>query len=102
MFFVPLVMLATSQANSAFDAGPNPLLLQHPTLSENRIVFQYAGDLWSVARTGGDASRLTSAPGVEAHPFFSPDGSTVAFTGQYDGNTDVYTVPATGGVPRRL
>lgn len=86
----------------AFNPGPNPLLMRHPTLSQTQIVFQFAGDLWSVSRSGGSATRLTSAAGVESRPCFSPDGSTVAFTGQYDGNTDVYTVPAAGGVPKRL
>lgn len=95
-------LLVVSSAQGAFDPGPNPLLMQHPTLSATKIVFQFAGDLWSVSRSGGDAIRLTSARGVESEPFFSPDGSTVAFTGQYDGNTDVYTVDADGGVPKRL
>jgi tricorn protease len=78
------------------------LLLQNPTLSRTQIVFAYAGDLWSVLREGGDARRLTVGAGVEDHPVFSPDGSLIAFTGQYDGNTDVFVMPATGGVPKRL
>ena len=83
-------------------AASEPLLLQKPALSKSHIVFVYAGDLWSVPRTGGDAVRLTSGPGVESDPAFSPDGSTVAFTGEYDGNVDVFTIPAAGGVPKRL
>jgi tricorn protease len=79
-----------------------PLLLQSPTLSASHIVFVYAGDLWSVRREGGDAIRLTTGVGLESAPIFSPDGRQVAFTGQYDGNTDVYVVSAAGGVPRRL
>src|SRR5437762_466990 len=79
-----------------------PLLLQKPTLSRTQIAFVYAGDLWTVPRTGGQAQRLTSGTGVETNPIFSPDGSTIAFTGEYDGNTDVYTVPTEGGVPKRL
>ena len=78
------------------------LLLQKPTLSKTQIAFVYAGDLWTVPREGGDAQRLTSGAGVETNPIFSPDGSTIAFTGEYDGNVDVYTVPAAGGVPKRL
>ena len=70
-----------------------PLLLQKPTLSRTHIAFVYAGDLWTVPRDGGAAQRLTSGPGVETNPVYSPDGSTIAFTGEYDGNTDVYTVP---------
>src|SRR5437667_307252 len=78
-----------------------PILFRKPTVSRTQIVFSYAGDLWTVAREGGNATRLTAAPGVETDPLFSPDGSQIAFTGQYDGNTDVYTVSAAGGVPRR-
>jgi len=78
------------------------LLVQNPTLSRTQIAFAYAGDLWSVPREGGDASRLTVGAGVEDNPVFSPDGSLIAFTGQYDGNTDVFVMPATGGVPKRL
>jgi tricorn protease len=78
------------------------LLVQNPTLSRTQIVFAYAGDLWSVPREGGDARRLTVGAGVEDSPVFSPDGSLIAFTGEYDGNTDVFVMPATGGVPKRL
>ena len=79
-----------------------PLLLRFPTVSKTQIVFNYAGDLWIVSRDGGDARRLTSGVGVETLPSFSPDGTMIAFTGEYDGNRDVYVVAATGGVPRRL
>jgi tricorn protease len=87
---------------SAFADSGQPLLLQKPTLSKTQIAFVYAGDLWTVSRDGGDARRLTTGPGIETNPIFSPDGSTIAFTGEYDGNVDVYTVPAAGGVPKRL
>src|SRR4051794_17657634 len=76
-----------------------PLLMQKPTVSKTHIVFGYADDLWIVARSGGEARRLTAGPGVETDPFFSPDGRWVAFTGEYDGNQDVFVVPASGGVP---
>ncbi len=66
-----------------------PMLFRKPTVSRTQIVFSYAGDLWIVAREGGNATRLTAAPGVETDPVFSPDGTQIAFTGQYDGNTDV-------------
>src|SRR5204863_10219268 len=79
-----------------------PILFRKPTVSRTQIVFSYAGDLWTVAREGGNATRLTAAPGTETDPLFSPDGTQIAFTGQYDGNVDVYVVPATGGVPKRL
>jgi tricorn protease len=79
-----------------------PLLLRFPTLSKSQIVFNYAGDLWTVSRDGGEARRLTAGIGTETLPSFSPDGTMIAFTGEYDGNRDVYVVAATGGVPRRL
>ncbi len=77
-------------------------LLRQPTLSKSEIVFVYANDLWKSNIAGGRAVRLTSNEGYESNPHFSPDGSMVAFTGQYDGNTDVFVVPATGGEPKRL
>lgn len=83
-------------------SNQSPLLLQQPTLSQTKIVFVFAGDLWVVDRNGGRAVRLTAGPGIETNPQFSPDGSWIAFTGQYDGNTDVFVVSINGGVPRRL
>ena len=83
-------------------ASEKPHILQRPALSARQIVFGYAGDLWTVDRAGGSASRLTTGVGVETAPAFSPDGSTIAFTGEYDGNTDVFTVPAAGGIPHRV
>src|SRR5271170_247853 len=77
-------------------------LLQRPAFNGSLIVFSYAGDLWTVDRDGGRASRLTTGTGIETDPVFSPDGSMIAFTGEYDGNTDVFIVPASGGVPKRL
>lgn len=86
----------------AAPAAEKPLLLQQPALSQTQVVFAFAGDLWTVGRDGGSAKQLTTGVGIEKDPYFSPDGSLVAFTGQYDGNTDVFVVPAAGGVPRRL
>lgn len=77
-------------------------LLRHPTVNKSTVVFEYAGDLWSVSRDGGEATHLTTNIGIEDNPFFSPDGSQIAFTGEYDGNVDVFVMPATGGVPKRL
>src|ERR1700760_1180850 len=74
-------------------------LLQQPALSRDLVAFVNAGDIWIAPRGGGRATRLTIGVGVESAPIFSPDGRTIAFTGEYDGNVDVYTVPATGGVP---
>lgn len=77
-------------------------LLREPTISESSIVFVHANDLWKVDKAGGDAVRLTSNIGGESNPHFSPDGSMIAFTGQYDGNSDVFVIPAEGGSPERL
>jgi tricorn protease len=77
-------------------------LLREPTISQEHIVFVHANDLWKVSKSGGDAIRLTSNEGSETLPKFSPDGKTIAFTGQYDGNTDVYVIPVDGGEPKRL
>ena len=96
------LIAALSPVCFAAGAPDSHLLVQNPTLSRAQIVFAHAGDLWSVPREGGDARRLTVGAGVEDHPVFSPDGSLIAFTGQYDGNTDVFVMPATGGVPKRL
>src|SRR5215470_2260961 len=80
----------------------SPLLLQRPTLNRTQIVFVYAGDLWSVPRDGGDARRLTTGAGAKTNPLFSPDGTQIAFTGEYDGSVDVFVMPSSGGVPKRL
>src|SRR5207244_13517274 len=73
------------------------LLLQKPALSRTQIIFVYAGDLWSVPREGGDAKRLTTGPGVETDRMFSPDGTQIAVTGEYDGQVDGYVMPGEGG-----
>ena len=83
-------------------AVTKPHIFQLPSLSRDLIAFGYAGDLWTVPRAGGRATRLTTGVGIETAPVFSPDGNTIAFTGEYDGNTDVFTIPATGGVPYRV
>ena len=77
-------------------------LLRQPTISQKQIVFVYADDLWVVDRDGGDARRLTNHEGTESFPHFSPDGKKVAFSAQYDGNTDVFVVDTEGGEPKRL
>ena len=79
-----------------------PLLLQSPTVSKTQIAFAYGGDIWIVGREGGEAQRLVVGTGMLHDPIFSPDGSTIAYTGDYDGNLDVYVVAAAGGEPRRL
>jgi len=101
-----LASLALASLPAAAPAAANgagaPLLLQKPTVSRTHVAFSFAGDLWIVGREGGEARRLTNGVGRETEPFFCPDGSLLAFTGEYDGNVDVYVVEAGGGVPRRL
>ncbi|MGB3083412.1 MAG: hypothetical protein WBB21_01750, partial [Saprospiraceae bacterium] len=77
-------------------------LLRFPTISNDQIVFTYAGDLYTVSTTGGTARKLTNHVGYEMFARFSPDGKRLAFTGQYDGNTEVYIMPAQGGEPKRI
>jgi tricorn protease len=77
-------------------------LLSQPAISKTHIAFVYAGDLWVANLDGKDVRRLTTDPGIESNPAFSPDGSLIAFNAQYEGNTDVYVVPVAGGVPTRL
>ena len=99
-FAAGLFVLVTGSLGLA--GGPPPLLLQHPTLSATQIAFVYAGDLWTVPREGGVAQRLTAGIGTVSRPAFSWDGGEIAFTGDYNGNSDVYIIPASGGAPRRL
>lgn len=89
-------------ARLAIAQADKPYLFQNPTTNMTTICFSFAGDLWTVPREGGDARRLTTGVGVETDPHYSPDGSMIAFTGEYDGNVDVYVVSAAGGVPKRL
>jgi len=77
-------------------------LLRHPTVSRESVAFAYAGDLWLVARDGGPARRLTSTPGAEMDPYFSPDGSQIAYSATVAGNTDVYVMKTAGGDAKRL
>ena len=86
----------------AFSQDEEARLLRFPTMYGDQVVFSYAGDLFTVAKTGGVARKLTNDDGYEMFAKFSPDGKTIAFTGQYDGNTEVYTIPADGGVPERI
>ncbi len=77
-------------------------LLRFPDVHGDRVVFSYAGDIWIAPSAGGTAARLTAHEGIEVFPKFSPDGKTIAFTGQYDGDEQVYAMPAEGGPPQRL
>src|SRR5579862_7109425 len=77
-------------------------LLRTPTVSATQIAFAYANNIWTVDRAGGSARRITSFQGITENPKFSPDGKLIAFSAEYEGNTDVYVVDAQGGQPRRL
>src|SRR5579859_1627731 len=97
-----LIAIGVVVEPAAAHAAEKPHIFQHPALSKDLIAFGYAGDLWTVPRAGGLAHRLTTGVGIESDPVFSPDGNTIAFTGDYDGNTDVFTIPTAGGVPFRV
>ncbi|MDD2964104.1 MAG: protease, partial [Bacteroidales bacterium] len=97
------LMLPLLCAAFGLKAADEARLLRFPAIHGNQIVFTYAGDLYTVSVTGGLARKLTSdAKGYEMFARFSPDGKTLAFTGQYDGNTEVYVMPSEGGTPRRI
>ena len=93
-------LLLLSVLTTAQDAPTR--LLRYPAISKELIAFVYAGDIWLVPIGGGYARQLTSGDGEELFPRFSPDGRTIAFTGQYDGRRQVYTIPVTGGTPTEL
>ena len=90
--------LTASTASAQIDAR----MLRFPDVSDTRIAFVYAGDIWIVDKAGGVASRLSTPAGEESFPRFSPDGSRIAFSGNYDGNVDIYVVPSNGGSTERL
>lgn len=99
VFFAIVLFAGTAQEVSAqIDAR----LLQYPAVSKTQIVFDYAGDLWVAPKEGGVANRLTTPVGEETLPRFSPDGSKIAFSGNYEGNVDVYVIPSKGGMPLRI
>src|ERR1700733_5694404 len=83
-------------------AGAQTKLLRFPDICNDRIVFTYGGDLWTVSAQGGTAVRLTAGPGLQESARFSPDCSQIAFTGDYSGEDQVYVMPANGGVPTQL
>lgn len=92
MLVIPSLSFAQNEAR----------LLRFPTIYGNQVVFTYAGDLYTVDKAGGTSRKLTTDVGFEMFARFSPDGKNIAFTGQYDGNTEVYMIPSTGGLPKRL
>jgi tricorn protease len=96
---VAAILIAFAKSASAADEGV--LLVRSPTVNRSNLVFVHGGYLWTVPRAGGEARQLTTG-GHEALPIFSPDGNWIAFTGQYDGNIDLYIMPAEGGEPKRM
>ncbi|MBP1634331.1 MAG: peptidase [Acidobacteria bacterium] len=97
---VLVMVFACAAAAAAIDTSDTRMLSQ-PAVSASHIAFVYAGDVWVCGLDGRNVRRLTSGQGA-SNPAFSPDGSLVAFTAQYEGNADVYVVPVAGGVPARL
>ena len=98
----PAPASTSALAGAAAPASPAAAMLRFPAVGPTHICFSYANDLWLVPRAGGVATPLAGPPGLESLPRFSPDGKTLAFVGNYDGNRDVYTVPVSGGVPFRV
>ncbi len=97
-----LVLTVAAGLGLAADAGAQTKLLRFPDISGDQVVFSYGGDLWLAPATGGTARHLTTSPGQEMFARFSPDGQWIAFTGQVDGDEQVYVMPAAGGVPKQL
>ena len=97
-FFLLLICLSCYVAGVA----QGTRMLRHPTISRDLIAFEYAADIWAVSRSGGQARRMTATPGVEKDPYFSPDGSRIAFSATVAGNTDVFVMPTAGGDIKRL
>ncbi len=96
--WLALILFLTTPAFAAVDAR----MLRMPDVSATEIAFVYAGDIWLVPKTGGVARRLSTPKGEEQFPRFSSDGTHIAFSGNYDGNVDVYVLPTAGGLPRRV
>jgi tricorn protease len=99
--FAVLCLAATTWLAAA-PGSAQTKLLRFPDIHGDQVAFSYAGDIWLAPATGGTAVRLTAHPGLELYPKFSPDGQWIAFTGQYDGDEQVYVVPTRGGEPRQL
>jgi tricorn protease len=101
LMILSLTFILATAWLQAIDINDTKMLTQ-PAIGRTHIAFVYANDLWAADLDGKNVRRLTSDLGVEGYPAFSPDGSLLAFSAQYDGNMDVYTVPVLGGIPKRL
>lgn len=102
LIFKIIVILLFTTLNTVIYAQMDARLLRNPDVSDTEIVFAYANDLWIVSKNGGKAKHLTSAKGMEYNPKFSPDGRTIAYSANYDGNLDIYTLSTLGGIPERI
>ena len=104
LLFAAILVAGSALFSNVSNAAENKeaRLLRFPDIKGDMIVFSYAGDLYLTSHNGGMSMRLTSSVGYEMFPKFSPDGKMIAFTAQYDGNTEVYVIPAIGGEPKRL
>lgn len=98
----PFVLIIFLSGLTFLTASEEARVLRFPSIYKDTVVFSYAGDLYTVPAAGGIARKLTSHHGYEAFARFSPDGKFIAFTGEYDGNREVFLIPAEGGVPVRL
>src|SRR5215210_7497895 len=104
-FLIIVTLLLCVAVSSAFAQGRGDelaRLLRFPDINGEMIAFVYAGDIWTVPQAGGTARRLTSHPGLELFPKFSPDGRWIAFSGEYNGTRQIFVIPAEGGEPRQL
>ena len=99
--FVFASIVITSVAASAQESQEGRLM-RFPDIYKDKVAFVYGGDIWLASTSGGVARRITASQGRELFPKFSPDGKWIAFTGQYDGNFNVYVMPSDGGQPRQL
>src|SRR5690606_22115719 len=99
--FLTILSLAVWQLGFA-QTHPETLLLRNPSISAQNITFVYGGDIWLADKDGKNPKRLTVNPAVEQNPIFSPNGEKIAFSGNYDGNTDVYVISIHGGEPVRV
>ena len=103
LFFIgTLFITALFTVTPSIAVEPHAGMLRYPDVSATHIAFSYANDLWLVPKEGGVATPLASPPGQESYPRFSPDGNTIAFVANYDGNSDIYTMPVSGGIPFRV
>ncbi len=99
---VALLVLLAPLPPARAEITPDGGMLRYPDVGTDRVVFSFADDLWTVPLAGGLATPLSSPPGLEALPRFSPDGRWIAYMADYEGNSEIYVIPATGGVPRRV